>query len=110
MDKAIGTENLEFHLDKRNKATIKDLISFHYRGNDQKMCHCIAEKPAMGSAGKYFCISGTGCSLSIVFFPALNVMILPNSASFVAAALVCYLPSGGPSIKSGVHTLTPREN
>ena len=51
---------------------------------------------------------GTGCSLNIVFFP-LNVMIFPNSASF-AAALVCYLPSSGPSIKSGVHKLTPREN
>ena len=40
----------------------------------------------------------------------VNVMIFPNSASFAAAALVCYLPSSGPSIKSGVHTLTPREN
>ena len=50
----------------------------------------------------------TGYSLNIVFFP-LNVMIFPNSASFVAA-LICYLPSSSPSIKSGVHPLTPREN
>ena len=39
----------------------------------------------------------------------VNVMIFPNSASF-AAALVCYLPSSGPSIRFGVHTLMPREN
>ena len=37
-------------------------------------------------------------------------MIFLNSASY-AAALEFYLPSGGPSMKSGVHTLTPqREN
>ena len=55
-----------------------------------------------------FGVSDTGCLLNIVFFP-LNVMIFPNSASLVAA-LVCYLPSSGPSIKSGFHTLTPLEN
>ena len=36
-------------------------------------------------------------------------MIFLNSASS-AAALMFYLPSGGSNVKSGVHTLTPREN
>jgi len=46
----------------------------------------------------------TGCSLNIVFF-FLKVVIFLNSASS-AAALVFDLPSGGPSVKSSVHTLT----
>ena len=49
-----------------------------------------------------------GCSLNIVLFPS-NFVIFLNSASS-AAALVFYLPSGSPSVKSGVHLLTPREN
>ena len=49
----------------------------------------------------------TGCSLNIVFFP-LNVGIFLNSANS-AAALVFYLPYGGPSVKSGVHLLISRE-
>ena len=36
-------------------------------------------------------------------------MIFLNSA-ISAAALMFYLPSGGSNVKSGVHTLTPREN
>ena len=47
----------------------------------------------------------TGCSLNI--FP-LNAAIFLNSASS-ADALVFYLPSGGPSVKSRVHLLISRE-
>ena len=52
-------------------------------------------------------VQTTGCLLNIVFFP-LNVGIFLNSASS-AAALVIYLPSGGPSVKSRVHLLISRE-
>ena len=43
-----------------------------------------------------------------VFF-LRNVVIFLNSASS-AAAMVFYLSSGCLNVKSGVHTLTPREN
>ena len=50
----------------------------------------------------------TGCSLNIVFFPIKVVIFLDSKSS--AAAPVFDLPSGGPSVKSSVHTLTPKEN
>ena len=49
-----------------------------------------------------------GCSLNIVFYLLSNAVIFLNSVSS-GAALVFDLPSGGPSMKSGVHTLTPEE-
>ena len=48
---------------------------------------------------------GTGRSLNVVFF-SLTFLNSANSA----AVLVFDLPSGDPSVKSSVHTLTPREN
>ena len=43
-----------------------------------------------------------------MFYLLSNAVIFLNSVSS-AAALVFDLPSGGPSMKSGVHTLTPEE-
>ena len=48
-----------------------------------------------------YSLSTHWCSLNIVFFPY---------RASAAAALVFDLPFCAPSLKSGVHTLTPREN